>query len=163
MDKVDTILRQWQEQRPDLDTSSMAILGRIGQLRGHIAPKLNKTFAEFGLNSGEFDVLMTLRRSGEPYTLCPHNLLQSMMLTSGAMTNRIDKLESKNLVVRSADPNDRRGVQVSLTEEGLKLANTALEAHVNNSESLLTSLNKDEREALSALLSKLLSAQEQSE
>ncbi|CCO47369.1 MarR family transcriptional regulator [Vibrio nigripulchritudo ATCC 27043] len=160
MDKVDTILRQWREQRPDLDPSSMAILGRISQLRDHIAPKLNKTFSEFGLNSGEFDVLMTLRRSGDPYTLCPHNLLQSMMLTSGAMTNRIDKLESKGLVVRSADPNDRRGVQVSLTEEGLALANKAVEAHIENSETILTGLDKEERDALAILLSKLLASQE---
>ncbi|MBD1557716.1 MarR family transcriptional regulator [Vibrio sp. S9_S30] len=163
MDKVDTILRQWQEQRPDLNTSSMAILGRIGQLRGHIAPKLNKTFAEFGLNAGEFDVLMALRRSGKPYTLCPYNLLQSMMLTSGAMTNRIDKLESKGLVVRSADPNDRRGVQVSLTEEGLMIANKAVEAHIDNSEMILKVLESEERDALAILLSKLLAAQEKTD
>ncbi|MCG8613517.1 MAG: MarR family transcriptional regulator [Pseudomonadales bacterium] len=162
-DKVDHILTQWQLERPDIDASPMAILGRIGRLQGHISPALQKIFAELDLNPGEFDVIATLLRSGKPYTLTPNQLLQSMMLTSGAMTNRIDRLEKKGLVKRSADPNDRRGVYVSLTPKGAELANRAVEAHVINGAKILDVYTEAERKTLAVLLRKLLRSFEEGE
>jgi len=155
-DLVDTVIEQWNRERPDLDPSPMAIMGRLVRTDAIMSKELQGVFGRFGLNGGEFDVLATLRRSGKPFALTPHQLLQTLMLTSGSMTNRIDKLEDKDLIVRNPDPNDRRGVMVSLTDIGLNLINEVVGEHIAKGECLLSSLDTFEQEQLAALLKKLL-------
>ncbi|MEJ1418165.1 MAG: MarR family transcriptional regulator [Candidatus Sedimenticola sp. (ex Thyasira tokunagai)] len=155
-DHVDFVIRQWAEVRPDLDVSPMAVIGRLVRARSIFSSQLQPVFTRYDLNSGEFDVLATLLRSNKPYTLPPNRLLQALMLSSGAMTNRIDKLESKQLVERKSDPSDRRGVLVSLTDKGYNLINEAVITHINNGRKLLQCLDPQEQEALAALLRKIL-------
>ncbi|ASY65050.1 Transcriptional regulator, MarR family [Sinorhizobium sojae CCBAU 05684] len=158
MDHVDKILTQWNRERPDLDVSAMGLLGRLARLRAHLAREVDKVFAEHGLTSASFDVLAALRRSGPPFQLSPGDLLATTMVTSGTMTNRIDQLEKAGLVERLDNPEDRRGVIIALTAEGLKRVDTAVTAHVANQHRLLQGLEADDRQALDQLLKKLLSA-----
>ncbi len=160
-DPVDKILVQWQRERPDLDTSPMGVVGRIGRLSKHLERSIQKTFSEFGLNVGEFDVLATLRRSGHPYQLSPTDLFNALMVSSGTMTHRIDQLEHAGLVTRIPDPGDRRGLLIALTDNGLQLINDAVEAHVANEHHILSGLEESERQVLMALLRKLLLTFEQ--
>jgi DNA-binding MarR family transcriptional regulator len=155
-DPVDEILAQWQKERPDLDVSPMGIIGRMTRLAKYLKIEIGKTFAQFGLNPGEFDVLATLRRSGKPYQLSPTELYNSMMVSSGTMTNRIDGLEKAELVKRMPDPNDRRGTLIQLTEKGFALIEKTVEAHVKNEHRILEALNESELEALTILMRKLL-------
>ncbi len=134
----------------------MAVVGRISRASRYIERALQATYASFDLNTGEFDVLATLRRQGVPYHLSPTELLRALMLSSGAMTNRIDRLEAMELVVRGGDPTDRRGVLVALTAKGQQVVEAALVAHVVSEERLLASLSGPERELLASLLRKLL-------
>ena len=154
-DAVDRILEQWASERPELDASPMAVLGRVSRLARELEPSLQQAFRSLGLVRGEFDVLATLRRSGEPYRLAPGALIESMMVTSGAVTKRVDRLEARGLVTRSGDPNDRRGVLVGLSPEGLRLVDRAVEEHLANEERLLAALSQREREQLATLLRKL--------
>jgi DNA-binding MarR family transcriptional regulator len=154
-DRVDLILEQWARERPDLDASPMGVVGRIQQLGRELERALVRVFARFGLGQGEFDVLATLRRAGEPYQLTPGALLESMMVTSGAVTKRVDRLERAGLVARAPDPDDRRGVLVGLTAEGLELVDRVVEEHLENEENLLAGLTAAERERLARLLRKL--------
>lgn len=154
-DAVDRILEQWASQRPDLDASPMAVLGRILRVARELDLPLQQVFRRFGLGPGEFDVLATLRRAGDPYRLTPGALVESMMVSSGAVTKRVDRLERPGLVARAPDPRDRRGVLVGLTPEGLTLVDHAVEAHLANEERLLARLTQKEREQLAHLLRKL--------
>jgi DNA-binding MarR family transcriptional regulator len=158
-DLVDAVIQQWRRERPDVDPTPMAVMGRLVRSCALFDRELSTVFSEFGLNGGEFDVIATLRRSGKPYTLTPNQLLQTLMLTSGSMTNRIDKLEAKQLVARSPDPHDRRGVLVSLTPKGLEIIDKALVRHLAKGEDLLAELNLEERAQLATLLKKLLQSQ----
>ncbi|MEL6939216.1 MAG: MarR family transcriptional regulator [Cyanobacteria bacterium J06598_1] len=155
-DPVDTILAQWQKERPDLDVSPMGLIGRTTRLASHLRKAIGKTFAEFGLQPGEFDVLATLRRSGTPHQLTPTELFKSMMVSSGTMTNRIDRLEKAGLVARMPDERDRRGTLIALTEKGFDLIEAAVTAHVNNEHRILDVLNASERDQLATLLRKML-------
>ena len=155
-DAVDRILAQWHKERPDLDVSPMGTIGRTTRLASHLKKAIGKTFAKFGLNPGEFDVLATLRRSGHPYQLSPTELFKSMMVSSGTMTHRIDRLEKAELVLRVPDPGDRRGTLIQLTDKGFSLIEAAVEAHVANEHRILSALEKSELEDLSQLLRKLL-------
>lgn len=155
-DPVDVILAQWQRERPDLDVSPMGIIGRMGRLSKHLERAIQETFSNFGLNVGEFDVLATLRRSGQPYQLTPTELFNSLMVSSGTMTHRIDRLEQADLVQRIPDPSDRRGTLIQLTNKGFNVIEKAVEAHVANEHRLLVVLDKAERKDLAQLLHKLL-------
>jgi DNA-binding MarR family transcriptional regulator len=155
-DPVDTILAQWHRERPDLDVSPMGIIERMGRLSKHLERAIQSTFSEFGLNVAEFDVLAALRRSGSPYQLSPTELFNTLMVTSGTMTHRIDCLEKSQLVRRLPDPSDRRGTLIELTEKGFDLIERAVEAHVNNEHRILSVLEPLERQALTHLLRKLL-------
>jgi len=152
MDRIDKILDQWHRERPDLDTSAMGIFGRMRNLTLHLAREMESTFARFGLNSANFDVLATLRRSGEPYALSPGDLMETMMVTSGTMTNRIDQLEKVGLVVRTQNPNDGRSSLIALTPKGYVLIDEAVTAHVETQTRLISMLSKDERGSLDGLL-----------
>lgn len=155
-DHVDRILAQWRRERPDLDVSAMGPLGRLARLRAHISREQEAVFADHGLTSASFDVLATLRRSGPPFQLSPGELLAATMVTSGTMTNRLDQLEKAGLVKRLDNPEDRRGVIIALTPEGLKRIDAAVAAHVANQQRMIAGLTPEERDALDALLRKFL-------
>jgi DNA-binding MarR family transcriptional regulator len=144
-------------ERPELDVSPIDVIGRISRLSRLLEKSIEETFASFGLGRGGFDVLAALRRAGEPYRLSPTELYNSLLISSGAMTNRIDRLEQIGLVERTPDPGDRRGVSVGLTPKGKKLIDVAAERHYANERKLLRGLSADERDTLSQLLRKLLS------
>jgi DNA-binding MarR family transcriptional regulator len=156
IDPVDKILVQWQQERPDLDVSPMGIVGRVTRLAKHLERSIQETFTEFGLTVGEFDVLATLRRSGQPYQLSPTELFNTMMVSSGTMTHRLDRLEQAELVKRLPDPSDRRGMLIVLTNKGFNLIEKAVEAHVAKEHRLLGVLEASEKEVLILLLRKLL-------
>jgi DNA-binding MarR family transcriptional regulator len=130
----------------------MAILGRLVRLSKHVEQVLERNFKRYNLHGGLFDVLATLRRSGTPFCLTPTQLQTAMMLSSGATTNRIDRLEQRGLVSRQPDPNDRRGYLISLTPEGKTLIDEVIEHHLETEAALLAELSTDEREQLSKLL-----------
>lgn len=155
-DLVDKILEQWQRERPDLDASPMGVIGRMARLAKHLDRSIQGTVSEFGLNLGEFDVLATLLRSGHPYQLSPTELFNALMVSSGTMTHRIDRLERAELVKRIPDPSDRRGTLIALTDKGLSLIEQAIEAHVANAHHILSVLEESECESLTLLLRKLL-------
>lgn len=157
MDRAARALEQWKRERPDLDVSPMGVIGRLSEASFLIArDRLAPLFARFGLQSGEFDVLATLRRSGAPHALTPTELYEATMVTSGAMTARLDRLEKSGLIRRAPHPTDRRAVVVQLTAEGLRLIDEALGAHVANEHEILTGLTVPEREILAGLLRKLI-------
>ncbi len=151
-DAVDTILAQWQRERPDLDASPMGVIGRLSRVAQHIDNAIQTELAAVGITPGEFDVLATLRRSGAPYQLNPTTLYQTLMLSSGAMTNRLDRLEQAGYVIRLPDPQDRRGTLVQLTDNGVQLINQAVEVHLRNEHRLISMLSIEEREQLSSIL-----------
>lgn len=159
MDRAAKAIEQWHRERPDLDVSPMGVIGRLNEASSLIArDRLAPVFARFGLQSGEFDVLATLRRSGEPYALTPTELYEATMVTSGAMTARLDRLEKAGLIERAPHPTDRRGIVVQLTEKGLALINEALAAHVSNEHQIVAGLTRSEREMLANLLAKLIAS-----
>ncbi|MFJ8231247.1 MarR family winged helix-turn-helix transcriptional regulator [Streptomyces sp. NPDC094448] len=156
-DAVDAITEQWAAVRPDLQTTPMAVFGRIYRIARTMGDRMEKEYGRFGISRGEFDVLATLRRSGMPYTLSPRELSATLMLTTGGMTGRLDKLEKAGLLARSPDPNDRRGLRVSLTAEGLDIADQAVAAGLAlQREAVDAALDPAEAEQLGALLRKLM-------
>lgn len=157
-DAVDKILEQWHRERPDLDVSPMGVIGRMGRLAKHLERAIQVTFSEFGLTIGEFDVLAALRRSGQPYQLSPTELFNTLMVSSGTMTHRIDRLEQSELVKRIPDSCDRRGTLIELTDKGFNVIEKAVEAHVINEHRILGVLEESERKALTVLLRKFLIA-----
>lgn len=155
-DHVDRLRGQWAKELPDLDTGPMAILGRAYRLANLVRPSIEATFAHFGLDRGEFDVISTLRRSGSPYRLTPSDMYALLMISSGGLTHRLDRLEKAGLVRRERSPNDGRSVEVVLTEAGAELAEKAFRADMASEAGFLVSLNASEREALAGLLRKLI-------
>ncbi|MFC0849979.1 MULTISPECIES: MarR family winged helix-turn-helix transcriptional regulator [Streptomyces] len=155
-DHVDLLLAQWGERRPDLDVSPMAVIGRLKRLSRLIEAELRRTFAEHGLDPASFDVLATLRRSAPPHLLTPAELMRSAMVTSGAVSQRLDRLEARGLVTRSPSPTDGRVVEVALTAEGRALVDRALPDHLATEERLLAALGTDRRDALADTLRELL-------
>lgn len=160
MDQVDNIIRQWNAERPDLDVAPMALIGRIKRLAQHLSTEMGKTFAKHGLNSASFDMLATLRRSGPPYQLSPNDLLATMMITSGTMTNRIDQLVKAGLVERVENPNDKRSVFIALTNEGFRIVDAAVTDHVATQHRLVKEIAPKDFDLLNSMLSDFLSATE---
>ncbi|MGW8066694.1 MarR family winged helix-turn-helix transcriptional regulator [Streptomyces ziwulingensis] len=160
-DPVDAIIGQWAAVRPDLDTTAMEVFGRVNRLSRAIGERIEKTYGRFGISRGEFDVLATLRRSGEPYALSPRELSATLMLTTGGMTGRLDKLERAGLLRRSPDPHDRRGLRVTLTGKGLELVDEAVGAGLAvQTEALSAALDAGRAGQLAGLLRDLLAATE---
>ncbi|GAB2906742.1 MULTISPECIES: MarR family winged helix-turn-helix transcriptional regulator [Streptomyces] len=155
-DPVDAIIEQWAVVRPDLDTTAMEVFGRVYRLSRTLGDRMEKAYARFGISRGEFDVLATLRRSGEPYTLSPRQLSGTLMLTTGGMTGRLDKLERAGLLRRSPDPHDRRALQVTLTEEGLRLIDEAVAAGLAVQTEALAHLDEEQAGHLAGLLRTLV-------
>lgn len=160
LDPVDAILAQWQQERPDLDTSPMGPIGRIKRCAALLEGRLESAFAEFGLSLWEFDMLATLRRAGAPYRLSPTELFSALMVTSGTMTHRLKRLETKGWVERVENAQDARSTLVQLTLEGLALINRAVEAHVDNERQVLSVLPANVMAVLNEHLSTLLLALE---
>ncbi|MCF2530111.1 MarR family winged helix-turn-helix transcriptional regulator [Yinghuangia soli] len=159
-DAVDDIVDQWARERPDLDLWAMALVGRYNRFQSHVESALREYFSLHGLDFSEFDVLATLRRSGEPYELNARALLKSAMVTSGAITNRVDKLSAKGLVERRPCATDRRAVLIRLTPAGKELIDRTVAGHVRNEENVMSALTPEERVTLDGLLRKLLIAKE---
>ncbi|MFF3329507.1 MarR family winged helix-turn-helix transcriptional regulator [Streptomyces sp. NPDC002888] len=156
-DPVDAIIEQWAAVRPDLDTRAMEVFGRVYRLSRTMGDRVEQAYARFGIARGEFDVLATLRRAGEPYTLSPRQLSATLMLTTGGMTGRLDKLERAGLLRRSPDPHDRRALHVTLTDQGLALVDEAVGAGLAvQTEALANALNEEQADQLADLLRELL-------
>jgi DNA-binding MarR family transcriptional regulator len=157
MDRADIAVEQWGRERPDLPALPMAVFGRLSDAAERVMrDHMNPLFAEAGLHPGEFDVLATLRRSGTPYMLSPTRLYEAAMISSGGMTNRLDRLERAGLVERRPDPDDRRGKLIALTDAGRHLIDEVIGRHVANEERLLSVLSPADQEKLNALLRKLI-------
>jgi DNA-binding MarR family transcriptional regulator len=154
-DGVDTILEQWQRERPELDSSPIGVIGRISRLARELEQRLEPVYRDHGLEPGWHDVLATLRRHGPPYQLRPTEFTDQLMLTSSGTTKRLDRLEQAGLITRAPDPSDRRGTLITLTPKGLELIDSVTEAHLANERRLLGSLNEAERRRLADLLRKL--------
>lgn len=155
-DHVDHILEQWARERPDLDLAPMSVIARMSRLSRILERRIAEVLAGYGLNESQFGVLTALRRAGPPFCLSPTALYNSLLISSGAMTNRLERLTAMGLVRRIPDPRDRRSVLVALTTKGVKLIDEVIEAHLRNEERLLASLSPSERRTLAGLLRKLL-------
>ncbi len=155
-DQVDKLLNQWARERPELDCSSLSVVVRVQFLAKLCQQSAERALARLDLRLWEYDVLSGLRRQGAPYQMSATALARASMLTSGAMTTRIDRLEARGLVVRIAEPTDRRGVNVRLTEYGQQLTDQAIEARLTAADTQLEALSGTERHAASAVLRKVL-------
>ena len=155
-DEVDRLVAAWHAERPDLDVEPLHVLSRVSRLARHLDRARRAVFAAHGMESWEFDVLTALRRAGPPYELSPGRLLRATLVTSGTMTNRIDRLESAGLVRRSPDPQDKRGVLVRLTDAGRTRVDAAFADLVDRERELLGSLSPGDRRTLASLLRSLL-------
>lgn len=155
-DVVDRIVTQWSEVAPNLDVSPMAILGRVSRLSRLVDRRLAENFAQHGIDNWMYDVLATLRRSGEPYELSPGQLVRQTMVTTGAMTNRIDRLIEREMVERSHSQTDRRRVIVRLTPTGLALVDEVAPGHYLLEGELLDALSLAKRQQLAASLRAVL-------
>ena len=154
-DEVDRIVDAWSRERPDLDFSPLQVLSRVGRLARHLERARRTAFAASDLELWEFDVLSALRRAGKPYQLSPKALLQQTLVSSGTMTNRIDRLVTRKLVERRTDPNDGRGILVVMTPEGRERVDAAIRTLLTAESELLDRLSAPDQERLSALLRKL--------
>ena len=155
-DEVDRLVAAWRRERPDLDVEPLEVLSRISRLARHLDRARRTAFAEHNLESWEFDVLTALRRAGAPYQLSPGQLLTQTLVTSGTMTNRIDRLAGKGLVQRLPDPGDRRGVLVRLSRAGQDLADLAMAGLLAHERALLKELSAGQRGELAGLLRQLV-------
>ena len=156
VDEIDRLVAQWNRERPDLDISASHTLTRITRLALLQAASFAPVFARYGLTWGEHLVLAALRRAGSPFRMTPTMLFSSLLLSSGAMTNRLDRLEEMGLVRRLPDPSDRRGRLVELTKKGRRVVDKAVADHIADEERLIAPLNRSERKQLTLLLRKLL-------
>jgi DNA-binding MarR family transcriptional regulator len=155
-DEVDVLIEAWARERSDLDMGPVAVFSRISRLAHHLDRARRQAFTEHQIELWEFDVLAALRRAGSPYELSPGRLLKETLVTSGTMTNRVDRLASRGLVERHPDPSDRRGVLVRLTPEGKKAVDGAFTALIDAEGELLADLSPADQDALAGLLRRLL-------
>lgn len=155
-DQVDGIVAAWHRERPDLDVSPLEVLSRVSRLARHLDLARRHAFDQWGLVAWEFDVLSALRRSGEPYQLSAGELVRETLVTSGTMTNRIDRLVAHGMVARTPSASDRRTVLITLTARGREAVDGALAGLVDDEQELLASLSPQERAVLAGLLRRLL-------
>lgn len=155
-DHIDFVVSQWDSAMPELDASSMKVFGRMLRVMKHLGKMRAQALEPFGFRHGEFDVLATLRRAGAPYCLSPTQLYKSLLVTSGAMTNRLNHLEEQGLIERIHDPDDKRSTLVSLTAYGRERIEQALLVHTETQNAILANLSQAKREQLESLLRELL-------
>lgn len=151
-DRVSRIQAEWRRERPDLDVTPQGVIGRLHRLAGHLTDELMVVYRRHGLGEGDFDVLAALRRAGAPFERTPSDLAESTMVTTGAMTKRIDRLEERGLVTRRASDTDGRGRVVALTSEGRELIDRAFTDHMINEHRLLDALSPEQRAGLETAL-----------
>lgn len=154
-DEVDRIVEDWSRERPDVDFAPLQVLSRVARLSKHLDRARRRAFGASGLEPWEFDVLAALRRAGAPYQLSPKALLQQTLVSSGTMTNRIDRLVVRGLVERRTDPHDGRGVLVVMTNRGTEAVDDAISELLAGEAKLLEGLSKSDQERLATLLRKL--------
>jgi DNA-binding MarR family transcriptional regulator len=152
---MDGILAQWRRERPDIDASPMAVCGELWRASERVRAGVIVNVASADLDLAGFDVLLTLRRNGREQALSPSALAKDMMLSTSAMTNRLDRLEKRGLIARRTDPDDRRGLQIMLTDEGFALIDGLVESHVETEARMLAALSQAERAILRELLGKI--------
>ncbi|MWA14642.1 MarR family winged helix-turn-helix transcriptional regulator [Streptomyces sp. BA2] len=155
-DAVDAVMHAWRRERPDVDIWPIGVVGRIQRLARLLEAEIQDFFRQYGLDNSEADVLTTLRRSGEPYELTPGQLVRATMVTSGAVTKRIDRMVTKNLVERVPDANDRRTVRIRLTAHGRQTVDDLFALHIANEVRLLQALDRDQADGLADALRTLL-------
>ncbi|HEY3337547.1 MAG TPA: MarR family transcriptional regulator [Propionicimonas sp.] len=155
-DEVDLILAAWARELPDVDVTPLGSLSRISRLAKHLDRARRDAFAAHELEVWEFDVLAALRRQGRPYVLSPGELIRATLSTSGTMTNRVNRLEARGLVIRQPNHDDRRGVLVKLTDEGRDRVQQALADLLAYERKVLAAIEPEEREELAVLLRRLL-------
>jgi DNA-binding MarR family transcriptional regulator len=154
-DNIDRLLAEWQSERPELDAAAMAVVGRLLSIGRRLEGRANAALKPLGLHYTDLDVLATLRRGGRPYRRTPTELRESALITSGAMTACLDRLERNGLISRVADPHDRRSSAAELTPQGRKLIDKAIAVRFEEAAGALSALSPGERERLAALLKKL--------
>ena len=154
-DHVADLLDQWRVQRPDLDVTPVAVFGRISRIERHKSAALREVYGRHRCDAGEYDVLAALRRTGPPHSLTPTELSRSVLVNSGTMTERLTRLERRNLVRRTHSDHDRRSVSVALTADGQRLIDAAAEDLLATEARLLGGLTEKDRQALERLLMKL--------
>jgi DNA-binding MarR family transcriptional regulator len=157
-DSVDRLLDDWAHERPDLDFTPVGVINRLGRVRTHLERHLAEVFAGHDLTAADFHVLVNLRRSGAPYCMPQARLMDALGLTSGTVSLRLDRLVKAGTVTREADPDDRRGTLVRLTEDGLRLFDVIAPEHLENEERLLSALTEEQRQTLADLLRHLLAS-----
>lgn len=162
-DGVDRILGQWHAEKPGLDVSPMAVIGRLSRAAHTVESRLAETFARHGLDASQFDVLATLLRSGAPYRIAPAELARDAMISTSAVAQRLNKLESRGLVQREANPADGRGTLVALTDAGKELVESALPDHLETERAIVATLSSAEKEQLALLLRRIAVAAGSSE
>ena len=155
-DAVERLVSQWEPERPDLDLRAMASVARLHQLGRLIDRAFAATADGYGVDTAEADVLFTLRRAGKPFRLTPSRLSESLLVSSGTLTSRLDRLERKGLIERVPHPSDRRSVEIELTRKGRELVDEAVTRHVESEREMLAPLSERERDALDRVASKLL-------
>ncbi|HEY3164149.1 MAG TPA: MarR family transcriptional regulator [Candidatus Limnocylindrales bacterium] len=159
-DATDRLLTGWDEARPDLEVGVLQVTARLSRLGAHLARRQEDVFGRFDLNRGEVGALSALRIAGSPHRLSPTRLAKGLMLSSAGITSRIDRLERRGYVRRLDDPNDRRGVLIELTDEGLEVVDAAVAANTTSERTLLDRLDPDEIASLEGILRKLLAGLE---
>lgn len=155
-DHVDQLIEQWRAERPDVDVSPMAVIARLSRVSRIFERLVEDLYGEFGLNQSQFGVLAALRRAGPPYCLSPTALYNSLLISSGAMTNRLERLSAAGYIERVPDPEDGRSMLVSLTPAGKRMIDRMLRHHYDNERRLLAALTAKEQEQLAGLLRRLL-------
>jgi len=154
-DEVDRIVAAWSRERPDFDLGPLQVVSRVRRLSKHIERMRRAAFSATGLEPWEFDVLSALRRAGDPYEMSPKALTEETMVTSGTMTNRIDRLAKRGLVERRSDQTDRRAVIVAMTEQGRRHVDTAMETLLGVEALILSTISKTDQDRLEASLRRL--------
>ncbi len=155
-DIIDTLISDWKRERPELDASPMAVVGRILSLGKTLEKRAGSVLKDIGIYYTDLDVLATLRRSGKPYALTPSELMQSVLLTSGAMTALLDRLTRLELIYRTVDEKDKRVKRATLTKKGIKIIDKAIEIRFKEAHEAVDSLTNTERKQLGLLLKKMM-------
>lgn len=155
-EQIDRLIAQWQPERPDLDLGAMASVARLLAVAQRLQTSLAELAGSYGVQTAEADLLFTLRRAGAPYRLTPTALSESLLVSSGTLTSRLDRLEAKGLIARTPHPRDRRSMEVQLTDKARELVDAAVTVHVDNERRLLAGLSERERAQLDRLIGKLL-------
>ena len=155
-DLIENLVIDWKRERPELDASAMLIVGRILNLGKTLEKRMDKVLKDTEICYSDLDVLATLRRSGKPYELTPKELMQSVLITSGAMTALLDRLTKRDLIYRSVDEKDSRVKRAGLTKKGIKTIGVAIENRFKDASETISELNEREKEILSKLLKKMM-------